>query len=140
MLRDILADAEVYARPFQGKHLPPGRFRRLLLTLSSQKEIEVVYCYEIHLKPTLQRKGLGEILIRAMEAIGASIGVKMAMLTVFVANEAAIKFYKRNGYFWYDEEPLPPRKKLRGRLTEQPKPTYVILAKDLVASEESVKS
>ncbi|KAI9659727.1 MAG: hypothetical protein M1831_003625 [Alyxoria varia] len=103
----------------------------LSFMLTPEDDVEVVYCYEIHLKPDLQGIGLGTHLMKVMENIGALIEMSIAMLTVFASNEGAINFYKRCGYEWYDEEPTPPRKRLRSGVKDKPRPTYIIMAKDL---------
>ena len=99
--------------------------------ITREDEFDVLYCYEIHLQPSVRGKGVGAALMLLMERIGLSAGVDKSMLTVFVSNQSAISFYNRLGYAWYDEEPVPPGKKLRRGKTAQAKPTYVILAKAL---------
>lgn len=104
----------------------------LSFMLTIEDDLEVVYCYEIHLKPQLRGRRIGATLMRAMEQIGLEVGIGKTMLTVFTSNVDARTFYERLGYTLYDEEAPPPRKRLRSRTTEAAKPTYVILAKDLV--------
>ncbi len=58
---------------------------------------EVVYCYEIHLAPELRGVGLGKKLMERMESIGQVVGVEKAMLTVFLDNEAGLRFYDKLG-------------------------------------------
>ena len=70
----------------------------LSFMLTYEDGCEVIYCYEIHLAPSLRRCGLGRRLMRAMEDIGRAAGVQKAMLTVFVANEAGMKFYEQLGW------------------------------------------
>ena len=103
----------------------------LSFMLTPEDDIEVVYCYEIHLKSDFQGSGLGKLLMEIMENIGALVNVSMAMLTVFTSNQAAINFYKRCGYEWCDEEPTPPPKRLRSGVKNKPRPSYIIMAKDL---------
>lgn len=91
---------------------------------------EVVYCYEIHLLPYLQDKGLGRYLIEIVEAFGRNIGpfgVEKAMLTVFVSNTSAIKFYEKLGY--KEDSYSPGPRKLRNGTVKRP--GYVILSKSL---------
>ncbi|KAI4168855.1 MAG: hypothetical protein LQ343_006068 [Gyalolechia ehrenbergii] len=88
---------------------------------------EVVYCYELHLAPSLQGQGLGKHLMNLMEQAGSNVGVEKSMLTVFVENEAAVQFYNRLGYT-EDEYSPEPRKMRNGRVKM---PTYVILSKSL---------
>ncbi|KAL8942319.1 MAG: hypothetical protein Q9211_001436 [Gyalolechia sp. 1 TL-2023] len=88
---------------------------------------EVVYCYELHLAQRLQRQGLGRHLMSLMEKAGSNAGVEKSMLTVFVRNESAMKFYGKLGYT-EDEYSPEPRKMRNGRVKM---PTYVILSKSL---------
>lgn len=106
----------------------------LSFMLDMEDEIDVAYCYEIHLAEGARGRGLGKLLMRTMENIGDAIPMSKAMLTVFTSNVSARAFYESQGYEYYDEELLPPRKKLRTRTIEPPKPSYVILAKDLQRS------
>ncbi|KAI4123758.1 MAG: hypothetical protein LQ347_006024 [Umbilicaria vellea] len=88
---------------------------------------EVVYCYEIHLSEHLQGCGLGKHLMRIMEELGGKVGVEKAMLTVFLNNGGAVKFYERLGYVEDDYSPRP--RKLRNGVVK--KPDYIILSKVL---------
>ena len=104
----------------------------LSFELGHEDGMEVIYCYEIHLQSGYQGRGLGAQLMSLMSLIGAAVGVQKAMLTVFTSNESAIEFYKWIGYEWYDEEVVPSGRQLRSGMTEKPKPSYVIMAKDLI--------
>ncbi len=88
---------------------------------------EVIYCYEIHLPPSIRGCGLGKHLMRIMEEIGTRVGVEKAMLTVFVANDGAIQFYARLGYG--EDEYSPKPRKLRGGKSKRA--DYVILSRGL---------
>lgn len=89
--------------------------------------LPVVYCYELHLAPKLQHKGLGKKLVGMFEEIGRNIGLDKAMLTVFKSNKAAMKFYERIGYVEDEFSPRPV--KLRnGRVKDF---DYMILSKSL---------
>lgn len=116
-------------RPVRGQ--PSAVIGFLSFMLTHEDGIEVIYCYEIHLQSEFQGRGLGFDLMRIMELIGRTVGVNKAMLTVFTSNQIALDFYDRVGYQWYDEEQTPTCKSLRSGVTEKPRPTYVILAKDL---------
>lgn len=91
----------------------------------------VIYIYEIHAAVRGRGRGVGTALMRCVDAIGKHEGSKKAMLTVFVSNKEAIRFYERNGYAKWDEEYIPPRKRLRSGIKEERIPTYIIMAKDL---------
>ncbi|SLM38504.1 gnat family acetyltransferase [Lasallia pustulata] len=88
---------------------------------------EVVYCYEIHLSGDLQGCGLGRHLMGIMEELGRKVGVEKAMLTVFLENEGALRFYERLGYV--EDEYSPRPRKLRNGVVK--KPDYIILSKQL---------
>ncbi len=96
---------------------------------------EVIYCYEVHLSPQLQGMGLGKRLMEMMEEVGKKARVEKAMLTVFKANKAAMRFYERSGYE-EDEYSPRPRKLRRGVIKE---PDYMILSKPLVGESRSTK-
>ena len=98
----------------------------LSFMLTREDELPVIYCYEIHISPDLQGRGIGRKLMGLMENIGQQAGVKGSMLTVFTKNEVARKMYERMGYSIHDSSPSPRR--LRGRIKE---PDYQILWKTL---------
>ncbi|PGH14068.1 hypothetical protein AJ80_06072 [Polytolypa hystricis UAMH7299] len=102
-----------------------GGFLSFMVTY--EDDIEVLYCYEIHLAPALQNRGLGKLMLGFFEDTGCSIGLKKGMLTVYKANEAAIRFYQRLGY---EEDEYSPRPmKLRnGNVRDF---DYMILSKEL---------
>lgn len=92
----------------------------------------VVYCYEVHMVPSLQGKGLGRYLVGIMEQVGAKAGLEKAMLTVFVSNKGALGFYEKLGYT--EDEYSPEPRKLRNGTVKMP--DYVILSKALDASRQ----
>ncbi len=100
-------------------------FLSLMLTIEDGHE--VVYCYEIHICEHLRGCGLGKHLMWVMESIGRNVGLEKAMLTVFLKNEAGVKFYERLGYS--EDDFSPPAKRLRNGLVKIP--NYVILSKPL---------
>ena len=93
---------------------------------------EVVYCYEVHMVPALQGKGLGRYLVGIMEQIGAEARMEKSMLTVFVRNEGALRFYEKLGYA--EDEYSPESRKLRNGVVKMP--DYVILSKALNKSRQ----
>lgn len=99
----------------------------LSFMLTYEDGYEVVYCYEIHLKPLLRGNGVGKQLIGMMEEAGKKAGVAKAMLTVFVENTGALDFYTKLGYG--EDEFSPEPRKLRNGVVKNP--TYVILSKSL---------
>ncbi len=99
----------------------------LSFMLTYEDGYEVVYCYELHLAPALQRLGIGKLLMGVMEQVGKNAGVDKSMLTVFVKNQAATQFYEKLGYSTDDYSPEP--RKLRNGTVKMP--TYSILSKSL---------
>ena len=69
----------------------------LSFMLTYEDHIPVIYCYEIHLEPRLQGRGIGRMLMGMMESVGRQAGVRKAMLTVFTRNVAARGCYERMG-------------------------------------------
>ncbi|KAL9043488.1 MAG: hypothetical protein Q9214_003327 [Letrouitia sp. 1 TL-2023] len=93
---------------------------------------EVVYCYEIHISHRLRGNGIGRHLVALMEAVGRNAEMEKSMLTVFVENKAALKFYDKLGY--KKDEYSPGPRKLRNGVTKEP--TYIILSKRLGSSPD----
>lgn len=104
---------------------PVAGFLSFMTTYEDGKE--VLYCYEVHVNPSLQGSGLGGQLMRLFEETGRRIGLEKAMLTVFRANAAALRFYERLG-FSVDEYSPGPRKLRNGTVKES---DYLILSKGL---------
>lgn len=86
---------------------------------------QVLYCYEVHIHPSLQGQGIGRHLMSLFEETGRRIGLEKGMLTVFRANEAAIKFYETLGYGI--DEFSPGSRRLRNGTVKEP--DYLILSK-----------
>ena len=76
----------------------------------------VIYLYELHLRPSYRSQGLGAHLLRTIEAIGRSVGVQRAMLTVFKSNVDARKWYAKQG--WTIDCTSPADVELRGGTRE----------------------
>ncbi|MCJ1379876.1 hypothetical protein MMC17_002979 [Xylographa soralifera] len=115
-------------RYFLVKRTPDGQpegFLSFMLTYEDGKE--VIYVYEVHFAKTLRKGGLGKVLMGLVEEVGRKVGVEKAMLTVFVTNEGARRFYER---LEYDvDEFSPGERKLRRGIVIVP--DYVILSKSL---------
>ena len=95
--------------------------------LTFEDGFEVVYLYEIHLRPELQGLGVGKEMITTFESAGKFAEVKKAMLTVFKANEKALHFYEKLGYEEDDFSPRP--KRLRNGIVKEA--DYIILSKEM---------
>ncbi|SPO02098.1 uncharacterized protein DNG_04771 [Cephalotrichum gorgonifer] len=86
----------------------------------------VVYCYEIHLKPELRGCGLGKLMIGFLVTVAENLPpITKVMLTSFLSNEQALKFYKGMG-FEKDAISPEPRKLRYGKVFS---PDYVIMSK-----------
>ncbi|KAL1961035.1 hypothetical protein VTO42DRAFT_4923 [Malbranchea cinnamomea] len=98
-----------------------------------EDDLPVLYCYELHLHPSLQSRGIGSRLMRVFESIARKIGgLEKTMLTVFRSNEAGRRFYERLGYS-VDEFSPPPRR-LRGGVVREC--DYLILSKAVAGDDE----
>lgn len=109
------------------KHASEDLIGFLSFMLTYEDGYEVIYCYEIHLQSELQGSGAGKTLIGIMEMAGRRAEVAKAMLTVFVENKGALKFYEKLGYEKDEFSPAP--RKLRNGVMKNP--TYLILSKSL---------
>lgn len=88
----------------------------------------VVYCYEIHLKPDLQRTGLGSLLLGFHHIVGFNLPlVYKVMLTCYNSNQGANNFYRKMG-FVVDENSPVSRTTRGGRVIT---PDYAILSKTI---------
>jgi GNAT superfamily N-acetyltransferase len=58
----------------------------------------VVYVYELQVSSKYQHCGIGRRLMELTHEIARRAGLKKVMLTVFTANDAALRFYKNLGY------------------------------------------
>ncbi|KAJ4486227.1 acyl-CoA N-acyltransferase [Lentinula aciculospora] len=59
---------------------------------------DILYCYELEISPLHQRKGLGKVLMKLLEAIGRRTKMEKIMLTVLDNNTAANNFYRTVGF------------------------------------------
>jgi predicted GNAT family acetyltransferase len=117
--------------PIQSPAAPPKGFLSFMCTYEDGKE--VIYVYELHLTEDVRGGGLGKQLMELVEDVGRKVGVEKVMLTVFVANVGAWKFYKKLGYEVDEFSPEPRR--LRGGVVKEP--DYVILSKGLRGKTEA---
>ncbi|GAP85420.1 putative gnat family acetyltransferase protein [Rosellinia necatrix] len=117
---------------------PEGIVRGFTSLMPTYEEGEpVIYCYEIHLKPELQRTGLGRVLMSLLESVAAHTPpTNKVMLTCFLSNHKALAFYKA---FGFTEDPISPApKKLRyGR---EFVPDYVIMSKTVESKAVSTNT
>lgn len=97
---------------------------------AEEGQVEVVYCYEIQLKPETRGKGLGKGLMEILERIGVSWQMKKLMLTVQIENAKAINFYRSLNFLPDEISPSQIVDQLGG----EPKADYEILSKALQPS------
>ncbi|KAJ6779981.1 hypothetical protein PWT90_03359 [Aphanocladium album] len=92
----------------------------------------VIYCYEIHLLPDMEKTGLGKLLMSHVTTVADRIdGLEKTMLTCFVSNAHARRFYEKLG-FGVDESSPQARRLRRDKVIE---PEYVILCKRTTGRE-----
>jgi len=119
-------NAQKQSEPAAGKaERDIGGFLSFMVTY--EDGIEVLYCYELHMAPVLQRVGLGKQLIGLYEKIGRNVGLRKGMLTVFKSNQTALQFYRKLGYSEDEFSPRPMRLR-NGNIKDF---DYLILSKDL---------
>ncbi|PYH92324.1 acyl-CoA N-acyltransferase [Aspergillus ellipticus CBS 707.79] len=90
----------------------------LSFMITYEDGLEVIYCYEVHLLPEVQRQGLGGRLLRLLLEIGRRVGMEKAMLTVFRSNAQAQRFYGALGFGTDESNPRPRR--LRNGMVKEP--------------------
>ncbi|BGP36798.1 hypothetical protein JCM10449v2_000700 [Rhodotorula kratochvilovae] len=59
---------------------------------------DVAYCYELQVEAATQGKGVGRVLMDALDRLARAFKMDKTMLTVFKANRPAILFYEKLGY------------------------------------------
>ncbi|KAK2882425.1 hypothetical protein FQN49_000377 [Arthroderma sp. PD_2] len=107
-----------------------GGFLSFMVT--QEDEMSVLYCYEVHLAPEVQHKGVGKQLLRIFEDVGRNVGLRKGMLTVFKSNQSAIRFYEQIG-FTEDENSPKPTKLRNGRIREF---DYMIMSQPFASTNE----
>ncbi|VDL74734.1 unnamed protein product [Nippostrongylus brasiliensis] len=58
----------------------------------------VLYCYEIQVEESYQKKGVGTLLIQTLETLAEKTGMEKVMATVFAFNEKSLGFFHKLGY------------------------------------------
>ncbi|TKA70793.1 hypothetical protein B0A55_06907 [Friedmanniomyces simplex] len=99
-------------------------FLSFMITHDSDPPVPVLYVYEIHLAEPLRKVGLGAHLMQLAEDIAQRVGVRKVMLTCFLSNAKARRFYERRGYT--RDVCSPDDRKTRKRVVEV---DYVIMSK-----------
>ena len=70
-----------------------------------EEDVEVLYCYELQLTSAVQRKGLGQRMMKMCELLAMKLNLKGVMLTTFKNNPAATAFYSK---LKYENSPISP--------------------------------
>lgn len=104
-------------------------FLSFMLTHDSTPSVPVLYVYEIHLSRALQGLGLGAHLMDVAEKIAEKVAVEKVMLTCFLSNEKAHRFYRKRGYV--ADVCSPDARRTRNKVV---KPDYVIMSKSVPGS------
>ena len=73
-------------------------FLSFMITHDSHPPVPVLYIYEIHLVESLRKVGLGAHLMQLAEDIARRVGLRKAMLTCFLSNLKARRFYEKRGF------------------------------------------
>ncbi|KAE9411044.1 acyl-CoA N-acyltransferase [Gymnopus androsaceus JB14] len=63
-----------------------------------EEEEDLVYCYEIQISRSHQRKGIGKFLVKLLEAVGQKFRMEKIMLTALDKNAGANDFYNAMGF------------------------------------------
>ncbi|XP_056639250.1 N-alpha-acetyltransferase 40 isoform X1 [Diorhabda carinulata] len=66
---------------------------------------EVLYCYELQLDPSYQRKGLGKFMMQVLELVAFKNSMKKVVLTVLKNNQSS-KFFKALNYELDESSPI----------------------------------
>lgn len=93
-------------------------------------EVEVVYCYEVHLEDELRSKGLGKFMMQILEMLALKTAMRKVVLTAFKHNPEAMRFFKEKLKYEIDEMSPEPEHE-----PEDPD-FYEILSKSMVKNSE----
>ena len=87
--------------------------------------------YELQVAHAYQRSGLGAALMHALECVGTAGGMHKVVLTVFVNNRGARRFYRRQGYATDETSPEEEESIVGASPGRYPPNAYMILSKAL---------
>ena len=73
-------------------------FLSFMVDHDSSPSVPVLYIYEIHLAESLRGLGLGNHLIQVTERLASNIGLDKVMLTCFLCNKKAYRYYTDRGF------------------------------------------
>ncbi|KAI7279998.1 hypothetical protein KC345_g5040 [Hortaea werneckii] len=111
---------------------PLHGFLSFLPTHDSSPSVPVLYIYEIHLREIARGKGNGKILMQTAMEVAKNLGVEKVMLTCFLSNKKAMRFYRKCGF--RVDACSPEEKSTRKTVL---KPDYVILSWRVDGSTEA---
>ncbi|KAI7199051.1 hypothetical protein KC343_g811 [Hortaea werneckii] len=111
---------------------PLHGFLSFLPTHDSSPSVPVLYIYEIHLREIARGKGNGKILMQTAMQVAKNLGVEKVMLTCFLSNKKALRFYRKCGF--RVDACSPEEKSTRKTVL---KPDYVILSRRVNGSTEA---
>jgi ribosomal protein S18 acetylase RimI-like enzyme len=101
-------------------------FLSCMVDYDSSPPVPVLYIYEIHLAEPLRGLGLGNHLMHIAGLVAQSIGLTKIMLTCFLCNEKAYRFYADRGF--RKDACSPEDRKTRNKVVAV---DYAILSKDV---------
>lgn len=99
-------------------------FLSCMVTHDSSPSVPVLYIYEIHLADSLRGLGLGKHLMHVADRVAANVGLEKVMLTCFLCNSKAHRFYERQGFV--KDVSSPEDRKTRNKVVAV---DYVIMSK-----------
>jgi ribosomal protein S18 acetylase RimI-like enzyme len=102
-------------------------FLSFMVDYDSSPSVPVLYIYEIHLAESLRGLGLGNHLMHVAELLAQRIGLAKVMLTCFLCNKKAYRFYADHGFL--KDACSPEDRKTRNKVVAV---DYAILSKDTI--------
>jgi ribosomal protein S18 acetylase RimI-like enzyme len=100
-------------------------FLSFMVDYDSSPSVPVLYIYEIHLAETLRGLGLGNHLMHIADVLAQNMGLAKVMLTCFLCNKKAYRFYADHGFL--KDACSPEDRKTRNKVVAV---DYAILSKD----------
>lgn len=101
-------------------------FLSFMVDHDSSPSVPVLYIYEIHLAAALRGLGLGNHLMQVADSIARKVGLDKVMLTCFLCNQKALRFYIDHGFV--KDACSPEDRKTRNKVVPA---DYVIMSKDM---------
>jgi ribosomal protein S18 acetylase RimI-like enzyme len=105
-------------------------FLSFMVDYDSSPPVPVLYIYEIHLAESLRGLGLGNHLMHVADLLAQRIDLAKVMLTCFLCNKKAYRFYADHGFL--KDTCSPEDRKTRNKVVAV---DYVILSKDMQSIE-----